>query len=151
MRETDCRCFKRRCKWYKGLINRVGKPYCLAFQKGIPDDIAFGDNDHLTRDTRQGKGMVFAVGIDQDIVKAVKPYLRRNMERAYLHGRDNLCSIIRDIYIKTDDEEIKFWCRVAMRMSKNMYHSLTRYKKMLVECGVNIGSEGRGDWQISSK
>lgn len=80
--------------------------------------------------------------------KIVKPYLTRNMTRPRLHGKDNLCSTIRDIYVKTDDEQIKFWCRIAMRMSKNMYQALKRYKDLMKEAGIDVeNKEVKGRWQ----
>lgn len=79
--------------------------------------------------------------------RIVKPYLRRNMDRASLHGHDNLCSTIRDIYMRSDDDQIKFWCRVAMRMSKNMYHALVVYKEMLTELGQPVDHHRRQEWQ----
>lgn len=81
------------------------------------------------------------------IVSNVKPYLRRNMENPRLHGHDNLCSTIREIYLKSNDEEIRLKCCVAMRMSKNMYNALVVYKQMLLECGVPVGRQGRKQWQ----
>ena len=83
--------------------------------------------------------------------RIVKPFLKRNMERDELHGRDNLCSTIRDIYRKSTDEEIRLWCRIAMRMSKNMYNALVEYKQMLTELGVPVGHDSREDWQLRKK
>lgn len=72
------------------------------------------------------------------------------MEKAKLHGHDNLCSTIRDIYMKSDDEQIKLWCRIAMRMSKNMYNALVVYKEMLTEVGyTDIGKHRREEWQLT--
>jgi len=79
----------------------------------------------------------------------VKPYLRRNMENAKLHGHDNLCSTIRDIYLKSTDEDVRLWCRIAMRMSKNMYHALVTYKEMLTELGQPVGHHRREEWQLT--
>lgn len=83
-------------------------------------------------------------------IRIVKPYLRRNMENPKLHGHDNLCSTIRDIYMKCDDEEIKLWCRIAMRMSKNMYKALVVYKEMLMEAGYGeVDKHRREEWQLT--
>lgn len=79
----------------------------------------------------------------------VKPYLRRNMDNPKLHGHDNLCSTIRDIYLKSKDEDIKLWARIAMRMSKNMYNALVVYKEMLVEQGCEVGHHRREEWQLT--
>lgn len=35
-------------------------PYCAAFRKGIPFDIAYGSNQHLTIDARQSGEAVFS-------------------------------------------------------------------------------------------
>ena len=45
------RCFTRECKHFLG-VNDVDQEVdqlvvCKAFPKGIPDDIAYGDNSHL--------------------------------------------------------------------------------------------------------
>jgi hypothetical protein len=48
-------CKKRKCKHYKGFCND-SEPFneleeyifCDAFPNGIPDEIAYGDNKHLT-------------------------------------------------------------------------------------------------------
>lgn len=45
-------CFTRKCKHYLGVIQPDGtelteKNYCKAFPKGIPNDIAYGDDKHL--------------------------------------------------------------------------------------------------------
>ena len=44
-------CFKRRCKHYLGILQPDRSegsevPYCEAFPKGIPEEIAYGDNEH---------------------------------------------------------------------------------------------------------
>ncbi len=62
----------------------------------------------------------------------IKPYLRQNMERR-IHGQDNLCSAIQDIYLGSTDEKIRLWCRIAMRMAKNMEIELTDIKRKLEE------------------
>lgn len=61
----------------------------------------------------------------------IKPYLRRNMERNDLHGCNTICAIVQDIYLNTDDEDIKVRCRVIMRMSKSMHNRLVEYKKLM--------------------
>ena len=47
------RCASRRCKHFTGVYQPHGDesvelPCCKAFPKGIPDDIAYGDNDHTS-------------------------------------------------------------------------------------------------------
>lgn len=52
-------CFTRGCRHLRGATDadeRQQLPACLAFPNGIPDDIAYGDNLHLTVDPRQAKG-----------------------------------------------------------------------------------------------
>jgi hypothetical protein len=41
-----CNCFKRMCRHYGGFV-RV-QHVCIAFPKGIPDEIITGENEHLT-------------------------------------------------------------------------------------------------------
>ena len=43
------RCYERRCKHFGGVrgTEEEGQvPICSAFQDGIPDEIAYGDNQH---------------------------------------------------------------------------------------------------------
>lgn len=49
---ASCNCFKRMCRHYGGL--EAAKHVCKAFQKGIPDEITAGMDDHST--TRPGQG-----------------------------------------------------------------------------------------------
>ena len=49
---TVPRCYDRNCKHFKGILQpdgteRTEVPYCEAFPRGIPADIAYGSNDHL--------------------------------------------------------------------------------------------------------
>ena len=99
--------------------------------------------------------------------RIVKPFLRRNMERPQLFGRDNVCSTVRDLYMNakkvlesnsvlTDEavvslEEIMLWSRIAVRMQKNMYNALKVYKEMLVEKGVKVDHDSREDWQLRGR
>ena len=44
-------CYKRKCKYFIGVIQPDGTELtetvnCKAFLKGIPDSIAYGENDH---------------------------------------------------------------------------------------------------------
>jgi len=46
-------CSKRKCKHYLGIIQPDGTEMtecvaCEAFPEGIPDEIAYGDNDHTS-------------------------------------------------------------------------------------------------------
>jgi len=40
---------------------------------------------------------------------------------------NTICQILRTIYIKTEDEEIKTLCRIAVVMAKKMDHKLREY------------------------
>lgn len=58
------RCFERQCKHYTGVkqdnaIESTERPCCAAFTDGIPDEIAYGDNLHLTVLPGQGNDIVF--------------------------------------------------------------------------------------------
>ena len=58
------KCFSRKCKHYSGVkwldpkeeISEVH--YCVAFPEGIPDEITYGSNKHLTPEPGDG-GVVF--------------------------------------------------------------------------------------------
>jgi hypothetical protein len=58
-------CSKRHCKHLLGVYQPTGEEtggefvVCPAFPKGIPADIAYGDNPHLTDDPRQIGRLVF--------------------------------------------------------------------------------------------
>ena len=64
-------CFERRCVHYIGVSQNVFSNYishgteeperhvCLAFPEGIPDQIAYGDNLHLTPLPNQGNSIVY--------------------------------------------------------------------------------------------
>jgi len=63
------RCFKRHCIHHLGIRNTPNAPedelgayevpFCNAFPKGIPDEIAYGDNLHLVPLENQGNDIVF--------------------------------------------------------------------------------------------
>jgi hypothetical protein len=44
------------------------------------------------------------------------------------NNKNTICQTIRDIYHKTDDQEIKLKCRIAVTMAKAMEGKLTEYK-----------------------
>ncbi|KKM63590.1 hypothetical protein LCGC14_1509970 [marine sediment metagenome] len=57
-------CFKRKCKHYLGVIQPDGTEQtetnnCSAFLKGIPNEIAYGDNKHLKPLPNQENDIVF--------------------------------------------------------------------------------------------
>ncbi len=45
-----------------------------------------------------------------------------------IYPENTICQIIRTIYQKTEDEEIKILCRIAVVMAKKMDVRLRRYK-----------------------
>ena len=45
-------------------------PICLAFPDGIPSDIAYGDNLHLTQDPRQNPDNLFVFTTEEDAENA---------------------------------------------------------------------------------
>lgn len=57
-------CFKRKCKHYIGVIQpdgteRTEKNACEAFPDGIPTEISYGNNKHLTPLKNQKNNIVY--------------------------------------------------------------------------------------------
>lgn len=57
-------CFTRNCKWYTGVIQPDGTEQtevvaCDAFPKGIPEEISYGENNHLKPFPGQENDIVF--------------------------------------------------------------------------------------------
>lgn len=57
-------CWTRKCKHYQGVIQPDGTELtetnsCKAFPKGIPSEIAYGNNLHLKPIKNQKNGIVF--------------------------------------------------------------------------------------------
>jgi len=57
-------CYKRKCKHYIGVIQPDGTELtetnsCKAFPKGIPDEIAYGNNLHLKPLLDQSNDIVY--------------------------------------------------------------------------------------------
>lgn len=57
-------CLKRNCKYYIGIsqpdgIEKTEIPICEAYPKGIPDEIAYGDNLHTEPLEEQDNDIVF--------------------------------------------------------------------------------------------
>ena len=57
-------CWKRRCKHYIGVVQPDGTEMtetnsCKAFPKGIPAEIAYGNNRHLSKHPQQQNDIVF--------------------------------------------------------------------------------------------
>lgn len=49
------------------------------------------------------------------------------MKKKRYMGHHTVCETIREIYRMTNDEEIKYKCRVAMAMTKKMHEKLKEY------------------------
>ena len=145
--DIECRCGDRFCKYYRGVRSDIKLHYCKVFKNGIPPDIAFGDNDHLVPVPEQGDDRrVYSRGTNLQIVK---PKRRQDMLNRRLHGHDTICSTIRDIYMKSDDVEVKMWACVAQRMAKNMMLALIDYKQMLTDVGIgSVSRDDRNSWQL---
>ena len=45
-----------------------------------------------------------------------------------LHGKSGLCKTIQDIYLASTQEDVRFKCRIAMRLAKMMDGKLRQYK-----------------------
>ncbi len=63
----ECNCYKRHCKHYLGIIQPDGtemteRNYCDAFPDGIPDGIAYGDNEHNKVEYFQKNTIIFEKG-----------------------------------------------------------------------------------------
>lgn len=59
------KCFTRGCRWFIG-VKKLKKGdessevvICAAFKKGIPNDIAYGDNLHLSKREDQSGNYTF--------------------------------------------------------------------------------------------
>ena len=53
----ECSCFKRMCRHYGG-FGRF-QDVCIAFPKGIPDEIITGENEHLMALPEQINGIIY--------------------------------------------------------------------------------------------
>ncbi len=67
---AESNCWKRNCKHYLGILQPDGTEmtevqYCTAFPKGIPDDIAYGKNQHL-KPVKGDNGIQFEKGEPRD-------------------------------------------------------------------------------------
>jgi len=61
--------------------------------------------------------------------KKVEPISVRRMLKQRYTGHHTICQYLRDIYMLTEDEEIKLKSRVAMAMAKKMHERLKKYKE----------------------
>ena len=58
----------------------------------------------------------------------VEPIREGIMVDERYHGHYSVCQKLRDIYMATDNEQIKMDCRIAMMMTKKMHERLKFYK-----------------------
>lgn len=59
----------------------------------------------------------------------VEPVEIWQMQKKRYHGHFTICETLREIFMKTNDEEIKLKCRLAMAMAKKMHEKLKWYKE----------------------
>ena len=52
---------------------------------------------------------------------------KEKMDKNY--PENTICQILRTIYIRTEDEEIRTLCRIAVVMAKKMDHKLREHNK----------------------
>ena len=60
--------------------------------------------------------------------KRREPVSEKTMLNTRYKGHHTICETLREIYISTDDEEIKLKCRLATSMAKAMQNRLKKYK-----------------------
>ena len=58
-------------------------------------------------------------------IRKHEPYPEEKMDEK--NAMNTICQVLREIYLKTDDEEIKLKCRVAISMAKSMNKKLWEY------------------------
>jgi hypothetical protein len=69
----------------------------------------------------------------------VEPVSEKIMLDKSYHGHFSICQKLRDIYIRTENEEVKLDLRIAMAMAKKMVNKLHEYKtKELNNESINI-------------
>jgi ABC-type Zn uptake system ZnuABC Zn-binding protein ZnuA len=56
-----------------------------------------------------------------------EPVTEKEME--WISPNNSICQLLREIYHKTDDPDIRLNCRVATSMAKSMTRKLTEYKE----------------------
>lgn len=61
--------------------------------------------------------------------KRRKPVSEKAMLKTRYKGHHTICETIREIYMATDDEDIKYKCRLATAMAKAMQDRLKKYKE----------------------
>lgn len=68
--------------------------------------------------------------------ETVEPVSVAVMRKKRYHGHNTVCEKLREIYMLTDNEEIKMKCRIAMAMTKKMHQRLKEYREER-EHGIN--------------
>ena len=58
----------------------------------------------------------------------IKPYLVRNMIRTNLHGKTGICSVIQKMYLGTNNVNVQYKLRIAMRQAKELDKALRECK-----------------------
>jgi len=93
--KTKPNCFKRKCKHYLGVVlpDSDGSPiryFCKAYPNKIPDEIAFGNDLHLTKRKDQEGEFIFIKGNPKPTTfKKVEPYeINENGEKVFNIGAD---------------------------------------------------------------
>lgn len=61
--------------------------------------------------------------------KKAEPISEIKMLKQRYTGHNTICQYLRDIYMTTDNEDIKLKCRIAMSMAKSMHERLKKYKE----------------------
>lgn len=52
----------------------------------------------------------------------------KDIQKKRYEGHFTICQMLRDIFQMTDNEDIRYKCRVAMAMSKKMHEKLKWYR-----------------------
>ena len=60
--------------------------------------------------------------------KRVEPVSEEKMLNERYKNHHTICETLREIYLMTEDEEIRYKCRLAMAMAKKMQDKLKEYK-----------------------
>jgi len=60
--------------------------------------------------------------------KKVEPVSVATMVRTRYKGHHTICETLREIYVLSENEEIKIKCRIAVAMAKSMHNKLKWYK-----------------------
>ena len=60
--------------------------------------------------------------------KRFEPVSEKKILNERYTGHHTICQMLRDIYVMTQNDEIKMKCRIGMAMAKSMHNKLKRYK-----------------------